>query len=127
MTKFFMQHVGEALSKRDFPRSLGQRPDHFEQFSFRDLQDMADGPLGFTSILLEALSSGGPYQIWGLPAGAEPYTKQMFPGDWLMLLGSEKTCEYIGRIAAKVPRFAPEVSIALWREPKFPTIVMLED
>ncbi|WP_281983876.1 hypothetical protein [Thalassorhabdomicrobium marinisediminis] len=124
--KFFMQHIGEVLSQRDFPRTLGNS-NKLVYFDTNELLNWPELAENFSANDIKALErENDPFQIWGLPIGARNYTKQMQQGDALMLLGSAKTCEYIGEIFHKLTFSNREVSQRLWGEPKFETIVLLK-
>ena len=127
MTKFFMQHVGEALSKRDFPKSIGSRNTGLVEFSLDDLQSHANEPLQLSGNSLNRIKEVNSFQVWGLPEGAKSFTDQMFAGDYIMLLGSESSCEYIGRIEARIPRLCQDISFSIWGEQKFPWIICLTE
>jgi hypothetical protein len=125
--KFFMQHVGENLSRRDFPRSIGT-PDKLCIFTFEEIDSWDEFRVAVPDNDRESLSREPiGWQIWGLPDGAYHYTSQMFRGDALMLLGSEKQCEYVGTIDYRVPTSSPGISRRIWKESRFAQIVLLKD
>ncbi|MEZ5777928.1 MAG: hypothetical protein R3E44_06160 [Paracoccaceae bacterium] len=127
MRNFFMQHIGEALSRRDFPRSLG-RPDKLCNFSYGHLSNWPAFLDAVSPSDIERLASDQTgWQIWGLPGGAKQYTDQMRRGDALMLLGSERTCEFIASIDYVLPQPSPDLSKRIWGEGRFPIIVLLKN
>jgi hypothetical protein len=68
------------------------------------------------------------FQIWGLPTGARQTLSKLETGDYLMLLDTDAdwgSFRYIGRVLYYLPGEHWELSLHLWKERKFPLIVLL--
>jgi hypothetical protein len=127
----FWQHVGKLNSQRDFPLTIGQpnvglkqfRSVYIEEFiQTKDPHDDLEIQRNFGRI------GNSPFQIWGFPAGAAGKIDKLKRSDLILLLDTDgeggKFC-YIGKCIFKLPSTYPELSQALWGDPKFPIIVLL--
>lgn len=129
MTIYF-QHVGEANSNRDFPRTLFSRGE-LHQFKFEDvapyLEHLPEAELQRLSRLCVKDAPDG-FQIWGIPSGAKTILKNFIEGDQLLLVKSITfggAIEYSGRVIA-IPRGECfDLSQHLWAEARFPLICFL--
>lgn len=129
MTIYF-QHVGEANSNRDFPRTLFS-PEGLQRFMFQEvepyLQHLPKDELVRLAAVCNVEAPDG-FQIWGIPSGAKSILKNFVEGDHLLLLKSITfggAFEYSGR-AVGIPREECfDLSRYLWGEARFPLICFL--
>jgi hypothetical protein len=125
---FFWQHVGDANSKRDFPRTLGGK-NALKEFSIVDVKPyLSDvSPIHQAEVERNFARIGKTtFQIWGLPVGAVGILKKLEVGDYLLLLDSNADWgSYVGRVLYYLPEEHWSLSEHLWREAKFPLIVLL--
>jgi hypothetical protein len=88
MPEAFFQHVGEADSERDFPRTLVSNEGQKVRFQFSQIERFLDiHPDEKRSLALqlsELIPEG--FQIWGVPAGAKSVMNAVRPSDVLLLL-----------------------------------------
>lgn len=100
----FYQHIGERLSERDFPRSLGTPTNGLKRFSVEQIEDflkhLSPSELANIRQKTRAQTPNG-FQIWGIPSGAAKVLDPMKPGDYLMLLVSIDF-QYCGRVIHKM-------------------------
>jgi len=124
----FYQHIGEKLSERDFPKSLGSKDTGLVRFQFdeiaADLEHLPGIEIATLKSTLERLAPTG-FQIWGIPSGAARVLNRMETGDFLMLLESI-SFGYIGQVLHKVSLECRELSTKIWGEHKFPIIIFLQ-
>lgn len=124
-SKLFVQHVGEQLAKRDFPRSIGEPNIGMRFFRKEELLSWQELTLIHLPISgLEEPSTG--WQIWWLPDGAEQVISDMDENDWLILKSSEGECDYIGRVRLKAVNLSG-VSKRIWGDEKFTSIALLDE
>lgn len=125
MTIYF-QHVGQDNAERDFPETIGQE-NELLKFKLEDIEKyLIDSNLPEISDVRDKIARLAPdgFQIWGIPAGAEPMLKSMQTGDHLMLMPS-KEFKYCGEVIHRFSGLNHELSNALWGEEKFPIIILL--
>jgi hypothetical protein len=128
----FWQHVGDELSRRDFPRTLGTAQNGLREFCVEEIRSyMSDLSPIQASELERNLSRIGTstFQIWGLPTGAAPTLSKIGIGDYFMALDTNAewgAFRYIGRVLYYLPGEHWELSLRLWRERKFPLILLLK-
>jgi hypothetical protein len=127
----FWQHVGDANLFRDGPRTIGTPYKGLREFTLSDIEphlspvsppQAAEMKRNFERI------SDTKFQIWGLPTGAVTALSKAQPGDYLMLLDSNAEWggfRYIGELLYKLPQEHWQLSSFLWKESKFPLIVLL--
>ena len=127
MTVYY-QHIGERLSARDFPRSLGTPTDGLRRFRFEDVEGFVQhlNPLEIADIKSKTqhLSPTG-FQIWGIPSGAQRVLNNMETGDYLMLLESTDFT-YCGQVIHRVSDMCHDLSYDIWGEQRFPIIIFLQ-
>lgn len=129
MTIYF-QHVGEANSNRDFPKTLFTR-DGLRQFTFAEVEPYLEHlPNDERTRLADvcAAEAADGFQIWGIPSGAKSVLKHFVEGDQLLLLKSIThggAIEYSGRAVGIPRRECFELSRHLWGEARFPIICFL--
>ena len=127
MTVFY-QHIGEKLSLRDFPKSLGTKDTGLVRFQLEDivedLQHLSGFELSEIKSKVSRLAPTG-FQIWGIPSGAARVLNRMGTGDFLMLLESI-TFGYVGQVLHKVSLECRDLSTKVWGEHKFPIIIFLQ-
>jgi hypothetical protein len=130
MTIFF-HHVGQVGATRDFPRTVilpnGQLVEWSMERLENHLNDLSSNAINY---LREEVLKSGPdsFQIWGIPSGGERAIGKLDVGDYMLLLGSERagsTFEYAGRVIARVPIQARDLSKFLWGESRFPIIFFM--
>ncbi len=127
MTVYY-QHIGERLSARDFPRSLGTLTDGLKRFRFEDVEEFLYhlSPLeiaDFKSNTQQLAPTG--FQIWGIPSGAQRVVAHMQTGDYLMLLESTDFT-YCGQVIHRVSDLCHDLSYDIWGEQRFPIIIFLQ-
>jgi hypothetical protein len=127
----FWQHVGDQLSQRDFPRSLGTPQSGLREFRVADVRShMSDlSPIQASDLERNLLRIGtSTFQIWGLPTGAAQTLSKMETGDYFMTLDTNAewgAFRYIGRVLYYLPGEHWNLSLHIWNERKFPLIVLL--
>ena len=127
----FWQHVGDQLSQRDFPRTLGSPQNGLREFRVGDLRshisDLA--PIQCSELNRNLLRIGeSTFQIWGLPTGAAKTLSKMETGDYFLALNTNAdwgAFKYVGRVLYYLPGEHWELSLHLWKERKFPLILLL--
>jgi 5-methylcytosine-specific restriction protein A len=128
----FWHHVGDQLSKRDFPRTIGTTKIGLREFSLKDIKDQIEEHVGPEHAELQDgydRIGSSTFQIWGVPTGAKTALKNLKTGDWLLLLNSSESYgyfEYFDRVLLKVPGQQWKLSFKLWGEGKFPIILCLK-
>ncbi len=128
----FWHHVGDQLSKRDFPRTIGSQRFGLREFKLEDVESDIDEGVGFQLNELKdgyARIGSSTFQIWGVPTGAKTALNKLRTGDWLLLLNSSEDYgffEYCGRVLLRVPGEQWKLSYKLWGEQKFPIILFLK-
>lgn len=124
----YYQHIGEKLSARDFPKSLGTVGDGLRRFTFEDIEEFINhlNPLEILDIQGKAsqLAPTG-FQIWGIPSGAQKVLAHMQTGDYLMLLESTDFA-YCGQVIHRITDMCHDLSYDIWGEQKFPIIIFLQ-
>lgn len=123
MTIYF-QHVGERGGNRDFPKTIGDSSG-LRGFHLLDIQSFLSKD---DRRQLPLLPSHG-FQIWGIPSGAKQMLKSLVPGDWVLLLKSDRPggqFYYAGRVLYRLSNESFELSRHLWGEARFPIILFLE-
>ena len=124
----YYQHIGERLSERDFPKSLGTPVDGLKRFTFGQIEDFLThlSPFELAEIRRKTrqLTPTG-FQIWGLPSGAHTVLKRMRSGDYLLLLVSVDF-QYCGQVIHKISNECFDLSGHVWGEVRFPIIVLLQ-
>lgn len=127
MTVYY-QHIGERLSARDFPRSLGTPTNGLKRFQFKDAEEFLQhlNPLEIADIKskTQQLAPTG-FQIWGIPSGAQRVVTNMQTGDYLMLLESTDFT-YCGQVIHRVSDLCHDLSYDIWGEQRFPIIIFLQ-
>jgi hypothetical protein len=129
--KMSRQHVGDQLSARDFPRTLGTPSRGLRQFELEEVRsrmsDVASAQMA--AIDRDFLAIGkNTFQIWGLPTGAAKTLAKIGPGDYFMALDTNAewgAFKYIGRVLSYLPGEHWNLSQHLWKESKFPLILLL--
>lgn len=124
MTVYY-QHVGEQMAARDFPVSLGSPTTGLKGFRLAELEANLQHVDTAEFSAMKTKLSDRPFQIWGLPAGAERVVARMTTDDFLILLESVDF-QYCGRILHRVSKFSHELSRQVWGEQRFPIIVFLD-
>jgi hypothetical protein len=127
MTVYY-QHIGERLSARDFPRSLGTQSSGLKRFNFGDVAEFLDHLNPFeTSEIKSKMQDFAPtgFQIWGIPSGAQSVIANMQTGDYLMLLESTDFT-YCGQVIHRVSDLCHDLSYHIWGEQRFPIIIFLQ-
>ena len=124
----YYQHIGEALSARDFPRSLGTQATGLKRFMFADIEQRIqhippEEILEVREKITEHAATG--FQIWGLPSGADRVVRRMETGDFLMLLESTDF-GYVGQVIHRMSEPCWDLSDHIWGEQRFPIIVLLQ-
>jgi hypothetical protein len=128
----FWQHVGDQLGARDFPRTLGTPRNGLRYFRVEDIRPhLSELSPPQASELERNLTRIGasPFQIWGLPTGAAETLSKMGVGDYFMALDTNAewgAFRYIGRVLYYLPEQQWDLSLHLWKERKFPLIVLLK-
>jgi|GEM_PF-3657821 len=124
----YYQHIGERLSARDFPLSLGTIANGLKRFRFEDIEPfighLAPVELADIKSKLENFAPTG-CQIWGIPSGAQRVLKNMNTGDFLMLLESIAFA-YCGQVIHRVSELCYDLSDNIWGEQRFPIIILLQ-
>ena len=123
----YYQHIGESLSQRDFPRSLGTPKDGLRRFQFKHIEEFlahlsSHEQLEIQSKCAELAPMG--FQIWGIPSGAQKVLSKMKTGDYLMLLESVDF-QYCGQAIHKTSDLCYDLSHHIWGEQRFPIIVFM--
>jgi hypothetical protein len=79
----FYQHIGEALSGRDSPRSIGTPSSGLMQFELEELipylHDVPVADIELARSSIQRIAQGG-FQVWGLPGPAEHVIRNMKAG-----------------------------------------------
>jgi hypothetical protein len=124
----YYQHIGEKLWARDAPRSIGTAKDGLKRFVWLDIEPFFKALDGWEVANLksevETLAPTG-FQIWGIPSGAKGTIKSMKTGDFIMFLESTDF-SYVGQVIHRVSQPLHDLSMHIWREPKFPLILLLQ-
>lgn len=131
MTQLFFHHVGTTGSRRDFPRSLGQKwtADKLLSPLRRDL-GTAEG-----NRIANELDTRFPrgFNCWAPPSGAESVFDSLNLGDVVLLIGSlqlkpylDGEFNYAGRVEFKVSEPLHETSRLIWTEARFPLIFFFD-
>ena len=124
----YYQHIGEALWRRDAPKSLGSDDGSLRRFHMVDvdefLSDIPSPELAEVRSVANELAPTG-FQIWGLPNGAAATLRSMIPGDSLLLLERDDF-RYIGQILHRFSEPSWKLSDYIWGEQRFPIIVFLQ-
>jgi hypothetical protein len=124
----YYQHIGERLTARDFPKSLGTAGSGLVRFGFKDIEGFLEHltPLELLDIESKCsqLAPTG-FQIWGIPSGAQRVLEKMQTGDFLMLLESTDFA-YCGQVLHRITDMCPDLSNEIWGEQKFPIIILLQ-
>ncbi len=126
--KVFYQHIGETLWDRDSPRSIGTPPQNLRKFSFDEIVPFLDSTTPMEiDVARRAIDSMAPkgFQIWGLPGPADRVIHKMAASDQLLLLESF-FFRYIGRIIHKFSNHCWGLSEYIWKENRFPLIVLID-
>lgn len=124
----YYQHIGQALWRRDAPRSLGSDDGTLRRFQIADVDDyLTDVPEPELYALRRITSDVAPtgFQIWGLPSGAAPTLRAMEAGDSLLLLERDDF-RYVGQVLHRLSEPSWELSNYIWGEQRFPIIVFLQ-
>jgi hypothetical protein len=127
----FWQHVGDELSRRDFPRTLGTAQTGLREYRLEQIRPhLVDLPAPQASELERNLLRIGnsTFQIWGLPTGAAKTLSKMETGDYFMALDTNQewgAFRYIGRVLYYLPSEQWQLSLHLWKERKFPLILLM--
>ena len=124
----YYQHIGERLSARDFPRSLGTPTDGLKRFQFEDVSEFLDhlNPLEIADIKSKTQNFAPTgFQIWGIPSGAQRVLANMQSGDYLMLLESTDFT-YCGQVIHRASDLCYDLSFDIWGEQRFPIIIFLQ-
>jgi 5-methylcytosine-specific restriction protein A len=129
MTTYF-QHVGERGGNRDFPRTIGDPTKGLCRFNFSEIEAYLPYKLqegrDLEMLLDQSVPSG--FQIWGIPSGAKSMLKNLVPGDWLLLLKSDRPggqFAYAGQVVHRLRQEAFDLSLHLWGEARFPIVLFL--
>ena len=123
----YYQHVGEEMTARDFPQSIGS--DHrLVRFHFSDIEPFL-GHLHSSELMeiksrITDLAPTG-FQVWGIPSGAQTVLKNMSGGDYLLLLESIHFA-YCGQVLHRVSEMCYDLSENIWGEERFPIIILLQ-
>lgn len=123
----YFQHVGERGGQRDFPRTLGDKKVGLRRFVFNDVAEFVSDP---SERIRKDLSISAPegFQIWGVPSGATRILKNLSPGDWFLILESDRPggqFHYVGQVLHRINGEDFRLSEHLWGEAKFPLIFFL--
>ena len=124
----YYQHIGEKLSQRDFPRSLGTPTDGLKRFKFEHIEEYLTHLSSYEQLDIQRKCTElGPtgFQIWGIPSGAQKVLSRMTTGDYLMLLESVNF-QYCGQAIHKTSDMCYDLSEHIWGEQRFPIIVLLQ-
>jgi hypothetical protein len=131
MTIFF-EHVGERGGAKNFPISIGTRPNGLKRFQYDDIKhllfELSDAEREDLAQITHLRAPKG-FQIWATPSGARTITKDLKPGDWFFLLETDRPggeFYYGGRVIYRAPRELFGFSQKLWGEAKFPLIILLD-
>jgi 5-methylcytosine-specific restriction protein A len=127
----YFQHVGEQLSRRDLPKTIGTRGRGIVRVRWPDvashLTDLSEAERGSLEQTLSKQAPGG-FQVWGSALSAKRILRQLSPGDYLLLL--ETTLgggrfAYAGQAVAAPGTDCPALSQYLWGEPGWPSITFM--
>ncbi len=127
----FWHHVGDDLSKRDFPLTIGSQKIGLREFDFDDIMPYIDEIVGPSQREFQDSKDrigSSKFQIWGIPSGAKSALKNLKLGDTFLLLNTDQSYgffEYSGRVLCRLPSEQWRLSFKLWGERKFPLIVLL--
>jgi hypothetical protein len=128
----FWHHVGDAMSVRDFPKTIGNtRTGNLKVFYLSELQAYLDpfsGPQQHEMADAFARIGEAGFQIWGVPAGAKKQFNRISVGDTLLLLNTDQdfgSFQYIGHVLLPLQGEHWKLSDYLWGEQKFPLILFL--
>lgn len=107
----YYQHIGEEMSARDFPRSLGTT-DGLVRFHFSDIEPFLEHlslleQIDIKSRTTDFAATG--FQIWGIPSGALHVLQHMSAGDYLLLLESVHFA-YCGQVLHRVSDMCYDLS-----------------
>lgn len=131
MTVYY-QHIGEKLSARDFPRTIGTPKSGLVNFHWEDISNfLTDLDPAESRLLKEETQkfAGDGFQIWGIPSGAKSVIRDLEKGDYLLLLetiGPGGSFAYVGRVIGRPSKECFDLSLHLWGESRFPLIVFLK-
>jgi len=127
----YFQHVGERLSRRDLPKTVGTRERGLVRLRWRDVAPHLDNLTPTERDALEGtLTKAAPlgFQVWGSAVSAQRVLRDVAAGDYLLLLDSSLgrgSFRYAGRVVAAPERECPALSDDLWGEPDWPIITFM--
>lgn len=131
MTVYY-QHIGEQMSARDFPRTIGTSKIGLIEFHWEDIVDHLDHLDAEEGEILRAQTrefAPDGFQVWGIPSGAKSVIRALTIGDYLLLLetvGPGGSFAYVGRVVGRPSKECSDLSFHLWGEFRFPLIVFLK-
>ncbi|AWN41160.1 HNH endonuclease [Methylobacterium durans] len=124
----FYQHIGEALWRRDAPKSIGTPEGGLRRFRLpeieKHLQNIPPSELAAAHSKMTELAPTG-FQVWGLPEGARDAIKNMEDGDFLMLL-ENTDFKFVGQVLHRLSEPCWDLSRHIWGEARFPLVVFLQ-
>jgi 5-methylcytosine-specific restriction protein A len=131
MTIYF-QHVGQRGGLEHFPRTIGTAQAGLRRFFLSEIEKyLFKNPEQESAVLAAYLQQNAPigFQIWGAPSGARSILAGAAPGDWLLLLETDRPggqFYYAGRILYRAPKELFDLSTELWGEARYPIILLLD-
>jgi len=127
----YFQHVGERLSRRDLPKTIGTRERGVVRLRWPNvapyLSDLSETERATLERALTKEAPGG-FQMWGSALRAKRVLRQLSPGDYLLLLETTRgggRFAYAGQVVAAPTTDCPALSQHFWGEPGWPVITFM--